>query len=252
MKRYFIEIAYKGTNYHGWQIQKNAHSVQEEINKAISTILQTEIMIFGAGRTDAGVHATQMFAHFDTDLPFDIPKTLYKLNNFLPKDIACKNLFKVSSDTHARFSASKRTYEYRITLNKNPFLTSAAYYYPYKLAIDLMNEAAKELLKYTDFSCFSKSNTDTFTNNCKITEAFWIQENDVLIFTISADRFLRNMVRAIVGTLLAIGQKKLQLTDLALIVNSKNRSMAGVSVPAHGLYLTKVEYPFKIKHNLTK
>lgn len=246
MTRYFIEIAYKGTNYHGWQIQKNANTVQAEINKALATILQQEIMITGAGRTDAGVHAKQMFAHFETALSFDFAKTLYKLNNFLPKDISCKSLFRVTRDVHARFSANKRTYEYRITLNKNPFLTNTAYFYPYKLAIDLMNKAAKELLRYTDFSCFSKSNTDTFTNNCKVTEAFWKQENDLLIFTISADRFLRNMVRAIVGTLLAIGQKKIQVTDLSLIVNSKNRNEAGESVPAHGLYLTKVEYPYGI------
>jgi len=243
MQRYFIEIAYKGTNYHGWQIQKNAHTIQAEINNALAIILQTKIMIAGAGRTDTGVHAKQMFAHFETDLLFDIAKTLYKINKFLPKDIVCKKLFKVGGDIHARFSASKRTYEYWITLNKNPFLMNLAYFYPHQLAIDLMNNAAKELVKYTDFSCFSKSHTDTFTNNCKITEAFWKQENELLIFTISADRFLRNMVRAIVGTLLAIGQQKIKAENLKLIINSKSRSMAGESVPAHGLYLTKVEYP---------
>jgi tRNA pseudouridine38-40 synthase len=242
MSRYFIEIAYKGTNYHGWQIQENANSVQAETNKAISTLLQEKIVVTGAGRTDTGVHAKQLFAHFDYSAAFDTSKFLYKINNFLPDDISCKSLEKVDDEKHARFSAISRTYEYRITNTKNPFLIDSAYFFPHHLDVKLMNAAAKELLKFTDFSCFSKSNTDTFTNDCEITEAFWREENKQLIFTISSNRFLRNMVRAIVGTLIEIGQRKIQLDDIEKIVNSKDRGNAGQSVPAHGLYLTGIKY----------
>lgn len=243
MKRFFIEIAYRGTHYHGWQVQKNANSVQAEINKALSTILQTEVMVTGAGRTDTGVHAKQLFAHFEVSFDIDEKVTLYKVNNFLPEDISCQNISPVKEDVHARFSAIARTYEYHITAKKNPFLTNAAYFFPHHLNLTLMNQAAKELLNYTDFSCFSKSKTDTFTNDCKITKAYWELKPDRLIFTISADRFLRNMVRAIVGTLLEIGQEKIALEDLQKIIESKNRSNAGQSVPAQGLYLVEVKYP---------
>lgn len=243
MGRYFIEIQYNGTNYHGWQIQENANTVQAEINKALSTFLQEEIMVMGCGRTDTGVHAKEFFAHFDTAKTFENDFLTYKLNCLLPKDISCKNIFNVQDDLHARFSATSRTYEYWITPTKNPFLTEYAYFFPQQLNIHLMNDAAKLLIQQTDFSCFSKSNTDTLTNNCNITFAEWQKTDEKLIFTITADRFLRNMVRAIVGTLLEIGQEKLNKNDLQQIIASKNRSEAGVSVPAHGLYLTKVTYP---------
>ena len=246
MSRYFIEIKYDGTNYHGWQIQQNANSVQAEINKALSTLLQTEIMVTGAGRTDTGVHAQQLFAHFDTDNEFNLDKIKFKLNSFLPDDISCTNLTKVADDAHARFSATARTYEYWITPTKNPFLQNKAYHFSHSLDVKLMNEAGKELLKHADFSCFSKSNTDTFTNNCNISYAQWEIKNDCLVFTITADRFLRNMVRAIVGTMLDIGQQKINLTDLTSIINSKNRNKAGTSAPAHGLYLTKINYPKEV------
>lgn len=246
MSRFFLELKYDGTNYHGWQIQQNANSVQEEINKALSTLLQTKIKVTGAGRTDTGVHAQQLFAHFDTNVEFENEKIQFKLNTLLPNDISCSCITQVPNETHARFSATARTYEYWITPKKDPFLNNKAYYFPYPLDIDLMNEASKQLLNYTDFSCFSKSNTDTFTNDCKIAYANWEKKNDCLVFTITADRFLRNMVRAIVGTMLEIGQQKIAINELDAIISSKNRSEAGTSAPAHGLYLTKVSYPKEV------
>jgi len=246
MGRFFIEIKYDGTNYHGWQIQDNASSVQEEINKAFSTILQEKIEVVGAGRTDAGVHAQQLFAHFDITKEFDNDKTLFKINKFLAEDISCTAITKVDDDAHARFSPTARTYEYWINPTKNPFLQNKAYYLPYSLNLDLMNKAAQELLNYTDFSCFSRSKTDTFTNDCDITFANWELKNDCLVFTITANRFLRNMVRAIVGTMLEIGQQKIEVTDLKKIIESKNRGNAGTSAPAHGLYLTEVKYPKEV------
>ncbi len=246
MSRFFIEIKYDGTNYHGWQIQNNAISVQEEINKAFATILQEKIEVVGAGRTDTGVHAQQLFAHIDLTKTFDIEKTLFKVNKFLPDDISITNINKVNPEAHARFSATARTYEYWITPNKNPFLQNKAYYLPFSLDINLMNKAAKELLNHTDFSCFSRSKTDTFTNDCDITFAQWVQKDDCLIFTITANRFLRNMVRAIVGTLLEIGQQKIDVSDLIEIIKSKSRANAGTSAPAHGLYLTQVNYPKEV------
>ena len=243
MSRYFIEIQYDGTNYHGWQIQQNANTVQAELNKALSILLQTEIMVTGAGRTDTGVHAKQFFIHFDFHNEIDKDKLIFKLNQFLPHDISCVTIFKVADDAHVRFNATERVYEYWITPVKNPFLINKAYFFPFNLDVDLMNEAANELLNFTDFSCFSKSNTDTLTNDCKINFAHLKIEKDCLVFTISANRFLRNMVRAIVGTLLDIGEQKITINDLKKIIDSKNRSEAGTSVPAHGLYLTKVKYP---------
>lgn len=243
MSRYFLQIAYKGTNYHGWQIQENAPSVQEEINKALSTLLQEEIMVLGCGRTDTGVHAKDFYAHFETEKTIDTEKLCYQVNGILSNDIACYKVFKVEGDCHARFSATERTYEYLITTQKNPFTQEQAYFFPKKLDINLMNEAAKLLIRKADFSCFSKSNTDTFTNDCDLTEAYWEERNGVLVFTVSANRFLRNMVRAIVGTLLEVGTKKNTPNQVEEIIASKNRSNAGTSVPAHGLYLTKIKYP---------
>jgi tRNA pseudouridine38-40 synthase len=243
MSRFFIQIQYKGTNYHGWQVQPNANSVQAEINHALATLLQEEIMVTGAGRTDTGVHATNFYAHFETEKTFDLEHICYKLNCILPKDISCVQLFKVNDDDHARFSATERTYEYWISVTKNPFLIDGAYFFNQALDIDKMNEAANLLIRKADFSCFSKSNTDTFTNDCTINKAFWGRKNDLYIFTISADRFLRNMVRAIVGTLLEVGLGKIEPQEIEKIIASKNRSDAGTSVPAHGLYLTNIKYP---------
>lgn len=242
--RYFIKLAYKGTNYFGWQYQPDAISVQETLNKALSTLLKTNIDILGAGRTDSGVHAKEMFAHFDYETEIDTQKIVYKLNSFLPKDIAIFDLIKVHDDAHARFDATKRTYEYHIHTKKNAFESDDSWYYCLPLDVEKMNEACKILFEYTDFECFSKTHTDVNTFNCKIFEANWKQNEDKLVFTIAADRFLRNMVRAIVGTMINIGSGKASLNDFRKIIESKNRSKAGFSVPAHGLYLTKIEYPY--------
>lgn len=246
--RYFLEFAYKGTKYHGWQYQPNATSVQETLVKALSTILKTEIDLVGAGRTDTGVHAKQMFAHFDYDLEIDVNFLVHKLNSFLPKDIAISTIHKVHDDAHARFDATKRTYEYHIHTQKDVFESDDSWYYHNNLNIDLMNKACEILFNHTDFECFSKVNTDVNTFNCKIYEANWQQIEHKIVFTIAADRFLRNMVRAIVGTMIYIGLEKISLQEFEQIINSKDRKKAGFSVPAHGLYLTKVEYPY-LKNN---
>lgn len=242
--RYFIEFAYNGTHYHGWQYQPNAISVQETLNKVISILLQENIDIMGAGRTDAGVHAKQMFGHFDTNVVIDNSKFIHKANSFLPKDIVIFDIFLVHEDAHARFDATSRTYNYHISSYKNVFTNDLAWYTSKKLDVIAMNEAAKTLLNYSDFQCFSKSNTDVNNYNCTITEAFWSIEKDQIVFTISANRFLRNMVRAIVGTLVNVGLHKINQTDFIKIIDSKNRENAGLSVPAHGLFLTKIEYPY--------
>lgn len=242
--RYFIKLAYNGTNYHGWQYQPNASSVQETMNKAVSTILNTEINLMGAGRTDTGVHAKEMYAHFDFKKSFEIESVIHKLNSFLPKDITIYDIIPVPAAAHTRFDAVKRTYEYHINTFKDPFLQEQSWYFHQHLDIDLMNQAAQLLFDHTDFQCFSKVNTDVNTYDCTISEAHWSKENEKLIFTISANRFLRNMVRAIVGTLINIGLHKITLTDFDAIIKSKNRDKAGFSVPAHGLYLTKIEYDY--------
>ena len=247
--RYFIELSYLGKNYHGWQIQPNAITVQEKINQAFSLILCTPILVVGAGRTDTGVHAAQMFAHIDTELAIDTQKYLYKFNSVLPDDIVIKNIFKVTEQAHVRFSAISRSYEYKIYLGRNPFLLDSTWqFYKKPLNITKMNAAAALLKNYTNFKCFSKSKTEVKTYNCHITNAEWIQEENTLTFYITADRFLRNMVRAIVGTLVAIGQEKNTVEHLIEVIESQNRSAAGISAPAYGLSLTAVTYPETIKH----
>lgn len=245
--RYFLELSYNGSAYHGWQKQPNAISVQEVLEGALSTLLNTVISVMGAGRTDSGVHASQMFVHFNCKDVLNTNNLIFKLNSFLPKDIAVHDIFRVREDAHTRFDALSRTYLYRITLHKNVFTFNNTYYVKQNLDIEKMNEASKILLDYNDFQCFSKSKTDVKTYNCNIMMAFWKLEGKELHFTIQADRFLRNMVRAIVGTLVNIGLGKLSVNDLHVIIKSKNRSEAGFSVPAHGLYLTKIEYPEDIK-----
>ena len=242
--RYFIKLAYNGKNYHGWQCQPNAASVQETVNKAVSVILNFEITIMGAGRTDTGVHAKEMFAHFDFETPIDTAILVHKLNSYLPKDIVVYDIFPVQTDNHARFNATKRTYEYHINSFKDAFLQDESWYFHQELDINLMNKAAKLLLNYEDFQCFSKVNTEVNTFDCTIFEAHWKEEKNKLVFTISANRFLRNMVRAIVGTLVNIGLRKITLEDFDTIIRSKDREKAGFSVPAHGLYLTKIDYDF--------
>lgn len=242
--RYFVEFAYNGTNYHGWQYQPNAISVQETLNKVFSTLLKEEIEIVGAGRTDTGVHASQMYGHFDTESVFEKDTFIKKCNSFLPKDIVVFDIISLHNEAHARFDATSRTYNYFISTEKNIFNQETSWYLQHSLNIDLMNDVAKELLNYTDFQCFSKSNTDVHTYNCKITEAYWKQENNQLIFVITADRFLRNMVRAIVGTLVDIGLQKITKEDFIKIIESKDRKKAGFSVPAQGLFLTNITYPY--------
>ena len=240
--RYFIELSYKGTNYHGWQIQPDASSVQEEITKALATILQEKILLVGAGRTDAGVHASQMFAHVDTVKKLS-NNYVHKLNAILPNDIVIKSIKEVSDDTHARFDAVSRTYEYRILLGRDPFLLETTWQLHQKnLQIEKMNEAANLLFKYEDFESFSKVKTDVNTFNCTIMKAVWTLEDKHLIFHIKANRFLRNMVRAIVGTLIEVGLGKKTVEDFRKIIESKKRSEAGLSVPAKGLFLTEVCY----------
>jgi tRNA pseudouridine38-40 synthase len=224
-------------------MQPNAITVQEVLEAAMSSLLRKEIKVVSAGRTDAGVHARQLFAHFDIDEISDIEHLVFRLNSFLPKDISVKNIVPVIEDAHARFHASERAYEYVVSLKKDPFSEGFAYFLHQKPNIDLMNEAAASLLSYQDFQCFSRTNTDVKTYHCSIKKAFWKEENERLIFTIAADRFLRNMVRAIVGTLLDVGFSKISLKEFHEIIESKNRVNAGSSAPANGLYLTRVVYP---------
>lgn len=240
--RYFIHLSYFGKNFHGWQVQPNAISVQEVINKQLSLLCADDIHVVGAGRTDTGVHARQMYAHFDTDKVWSENLT-YRLNKMVGPDIAIKEIFTVTDEAHTRFDAIYREYEYHIVKEKDPFTQEFAWYVPYDLDFDVMNRAAELLLGKHDFGAFSRSNTQVKTNICKVQRAEWQQQNGKWIFYIGADRFLRNMVRAVVGTLVQIGSGKIALSELKEIVESKNRSMAGDSAPAHGLYLTKVVYP---------
>ena len=244
--RYFISLSYNGTNYHGWQIQDNGITVQSVLNNAMSQILRSEIETVGAGRTDTGVHASKFFAHFDFNKKFsseELIDLVYKINSNLPNDIAISKIIQVKEDAHARFSALSRTYKYYISPNKNPFKFDSSYFYKGNLEIDLMNEACKILFEYIDFTSFSKLHTQTKTNNCKIYIAKWQIEEDMIVFTIKADRFLRNMVRAIVGTLLDVGRGKIDIEKFREIIEKKSRCEAGFSVPACGLFLVDIEYP---------
>ena len=244
--RYFLEITYNRKNYFGSQRQPNQISIQQVLEETLSTILRQKIVIVGAGRTDSGVHALQQFAHVDLDNLNNIDNLIYKLNSFLPKDIAIKNIFQVTEDAHARFDAKEREYVYKISLSKNPFTNCFAYQVRTAPTLDLMNLAAQKLLLHKDFQCFSRSKTDVKTYFCNIMSAQWKMEEEQLIFRITADRFLRNMVRAIVGTLFDVGLGKTSLEEFQNILDSKSREMAGASAPAHGLYLSKIIYPKSI------
>lgn len=241
--RYFIEIAYSGKNYFGWQRQPKQISVQQVLEDSLSTLLRQEIQIAGAGRTDTGVHAKQLFAHFDTYKIEDKENFIFRLNSFLPKDISVNNIFEVKDDAHARFDALEREYEYRIVIGKDPFSQDFAYQIYNKPNVEAMNEAANLLLDHKDFQCFSRSKTDVKTYYCKVVKAGWEEKENILVFTITADRFLRNMVRAIVGTLLDIGFGKITLDDFKEVLKSKNREKAGASAPPQGLCLIKIVYP---------
>ena len=243
MKRYFLHLAYNGTRYHGWQIQPDAISVQEELEKCVSLKIGEKISITGCGRTDTGVHARSFYAHFDTEKTIsDCVSFVHRLNIFLPDDIVVYKCWEVQPDFHARFDAKSRTYHYYISQCKNPFHTQDAYYYYGKLDVELMQKAADILFEYTDFTSFSKLHTQVKTNNCKIMSARFFEEKDLLVFEIKADRFLRNMVRAVVGTLLEVGRGKLTLEQFRGVIENKNRCSAGTSMPAHALFLENVEY----------
>ena len=243
--RYFIHLAYNGTPYHGWQIQPNASSVQETLENAFSLLLGETIGIVGCGRTDTGVHAADFYAHFETEQELseaNLTQLTFKANSFLSDDIRIYRIFMVNNDVHARFSATARTYQYHVSNVKQPFGKDFCHRVFYKPDIEMMNKAAKILFEYTDFTSFSKLHTQTATNNCTILYARWDMVEEEYVFTISANRFLRNMVRAITGTLLEVGRGKLSLDDFRKVIESKNRCNAGTSLPAKALFLTKVEY----------
>jgi len=241
--RYFLKLSFNGKNYHGWQVQQNAHSVQAELDRALSVLLKEKQSTIGCGRTDTGVHAKVFYAHFDTSAKIDPePDFIHHLNCMLPHDIAVSRLIPVTDEAHARFDAVSRTYEYRLYQVKDPFLRESAYFFPYALDIKKMNQACDVLKEYTDFSSFSKSRTQVKTKDCKIESAGWTREDYRMTFRITANRFLRNMVRAIVGTMTEIGEQRMDESGFRSVIEGKSRSEAGVSVPAHGLYLVDVVY----------
>ncbi len=241
--RYLIQLSFKGTNFHGWQKQPNVKTVQQELDEKLSLRIGENLETFGCGRTDAGVHAKQFFAHFDSQKEIDTENIIFRLPKFLSKDIAVHTLQKVDENFHTRFDADHRVYEYWITQKADPFLNEFSWFVYGELDIDAMNEAAKLLLTHKDFECFSKVHTDVNHFLCDITFAEWKHADDKLIFTIKSNRFLRNMVRAIVGTLIEVGRNRMTIEQFKKILESKNRREAGQSVPAHGLFLTEVHYP---------
>lgn len=241
--RYFISLAYDGTDFHGWQIQPNGISVQEELQKALTTLLRKQTDVVGAGRTDAGVHAREMVAHFDHDTAIDCQQLAYKLNRLVPRTMAIHDVREVGENMHARFSAKKRTYRYFIHTRKDPFLRHYSFLTPYELDFELMNTAAALLKDYTDFGAFCKSHSDVKTTLCKVTKAEWIQTSPTQwYFEISADRFLRNMVRAVVGTLIDVGRHRLTIDEFRRVIEGGKRTAAGESMPGNALFLEKVDY----------
>ncbi len=244
--RYFFEISYNGTNYAGWQSQNNAIGVQAVVEDALSKLLRSETKIVGSGRTDTGVHCEQQFFHTDIEKEFDEKNLVLRINSLLPKDISIHSIRKVKPNASARYNAIERTYQYRITRRKNPFLEGLAWYYFKPVNIKTMNKAASLLLGEHDFESFSKVKTDVNHFVCDIKKASWSEKDEKLEFTITANRFLRGMVRAIVGTLLDVGSEKITVTQFQSIIKSKDRKKAGANVPPQGLYLTKLKYPSSI------
>ena len=242
MERYFLELAFDGTRYHGWQVQENAVTVQSIVDDGLRKICgDPGIQTVGCGRTDTGVHASQFFVHYESDQPQE--NMVHRLNRFFPDDIICIRHGNIDSQWHARFDALARTYQYFIRFNRSPFKTQYCWTFHHELNVDAMNQASQFLLGEQDFSAFSKSHTQTKTNICNVKLAHWIKNQDELVFEVRANRFLRNMVRAIVGTMVEVGRGKLRPEDVKQIIESKNRSEAGPSVPAKGLFLSKIEYP---------
>lgn len=243
-----MRLAYRGANFHGWQSQPNAVSVQQSIEGALSMVLRTPTSIVGAGRTDTGVNAAMMIAHFDVPQPIADTVTLVKqLNSIVGRDIAIYAVFPVAADAHARFDATSRTYKYFVTLHKSPFLYPLSWQCTTPLDFQLMNDAAARLPGYTDFTSFSKLHTDVATNNCRITHARWEQEGEQWVFTITADRFLRNMVRAIVGTLVDVGRHKLTVEQFCQVIEHRDRCAAGTSMPGNALFLWRITYPYSLQ-----
>ena len=241
--RYFVWFSYDGTAYHGWQIQPNGNSVQAELQRALSTLLREEISVTGAGRTDAGVHARQMVAHFDFSEAIDLEQLAYKLNRILPCDIAVDRVELVDDDMHARFSATSRTYHYYFHTKKDPFRRPFSTELHYELDFDKMNEAGRILMTYDDFGAFCKSHSDVKTTLCRVTKAEWVQTSETSwYFEITANRFLRNMVRAVVGTLIDVGRGRLTLDDFRKVIEEKRRTEAGESMPANALFLENIRY----------
>lgn len=246
--RYFVELSYDGTAFHGWQVQPNARSVQGELIDAFSTFFREEVYVVGAGRTDTGVHASHMVAHFELNNPIESPEdAVYKLNRFLSEEIALQEIYEVKAEAHARFSATERAYEYVLSRVKNPFATKYAWQFQRELNFTQMNQAASLLLEHNDFACFCKADSDVNTTLCDVRTAHWERDGDTWIFHIAADRFLRNMVRAIVGTLVEVGEGKHTIEEFKSILESGSRSKAGSSAPAGGLFLSKVSYPSDIR-----
>lgn len=245
MRRYFLHLAYAGTEFHGWQRQPNASSVQQTIEDCLSTMLRRQVEITGAGRTDTGVHASEMYAHFDAEEDVETDAFLRSLNNMVGHDIAIKGILPVRPDAHARFDAVSRTYQYHVTFEKDPFKYEYAHRMREIQDIDAMNVAAARLLETSDFTSFAKLHSDAKTNICRVSHAMWTHDegSDSITFEITADRFLRNMVRAIVGTLIEVGTGKRGLESFEEVIKEKDRCAAGISVPAKGLFLTKIVYP---------
>ena len=243
MQRYFVFFSYDGARYHGWQVQPNGNSVQAELQRALSTLLREDVQVVGAGRTDAGVHARMMAAHWDTAQPIDCQQLAYKLNRLLPQDISVSRVVAVAPDMHARFSAVARTYHYYIHTVKDPFVRHCSCEIHYKLDFDLMNQAGAILCTYSDFGAFCKAHTDVKTTLCRVTEARWVQLSPThWYFRITANRFLRNMVRAVVGTIIEVGRHRMTIDEFRRVIEGKSRSAAGESMPAHALFLEEVRY----------
>lgn len=240
--RYFLEVAYKGTGYGGFQVQQNAQTIQGEVEQALLTVFKTAIELTGSSRTDAGVHALQNYFHFDVD--FEIyPQVVYNLNAILPFAIVIKSIKLVEPNAHSRFQAVSREYKYYITKVKNPFVTDTAWYYPYTVEIDILNKAAKLITEYTDFTSFAKRNTQVNTNKSKIIKSEWYYYDDLLVYNVEANRFLRGMVRGLVGTMLLAGRNKITLQNFKEIIEAKDCTKASFATPAHGLFLANVKYP---------
>ncbi|WP_422006875.1 tRNA pseudouridine(38-40) synthase TruA [Roseivirga pacifica] len=241
--RYFLDISYNGTNYHGWQIQPNAHTVQAEIQSALSKMLRAETAIVGSGRTDTGVHAKKQVAHFDVVQSWEPSQLTYKLNAILPNDVVINKVHLVKGDAHARFDAVERGYEYFLRMERSPFGLQESLYVPYKLDVELMNHAASKLIGKQDFESFSRVKTEVNNFICDLRKAEFIWRGDLLVFEVKADRFLRGMIRALVGTLIDVGRGKLTPEDFVNIINAKDRKAAGKAAAPHGLFLTQVDYP---------